>query len=81
MSEAPRALRSVEEHLAEVLAATSSPAPTDVALLDALDLGAAEQVVAAMQLPRFDNSAMDGYAVHRCRRRRPQPTPLPCGCR
>lgn len=32
-------------------------------LMDALGLPIAETVRAAMQLPRFDNSAMDGYAV------------------
>jgi molybdopterin molybdotransferase len=32
-------------------------------LLDALDLACAEDVVAPISLPSFDNSAMDGYAV------------------
>ncbi len=32
-------------------------------LLEALDLAAAEDVVAPIDLPSFDNSAMDGYAV------------------
>ena len=39
-------------------------APVDVPLLDALGLICAEDVVATMSLPSFDNSAMDGYAVH-----------------
>ena len=34
-------------------------------LLDALGLVCAEDVVATMSLPSFDNSAMDGYAVRR----------------
>ena len=38
-------------------------APVDVPLLDALGLVCAEDVVATMSLPSFDNSAMDGYAV------------------
>ena len=33
--------------------------------MDALGLAAAEDVVAPIALPRFDNSAMDGYAVCR----------------
>ena len=32
-------------------------------LLDALDLSLCEEIVADVDLPRFDNSAMDGYAV------------------
>ncbi|WP_134767058.1 gephyrin-like molybdotransferase Glp [Nocardioides sp. 1609] len=57
-------LRSVDEHLASILAATTPSAAVELALLDALDLAAAEDVVAPIRLPRFDNSAMDGYAVH-----------------
>ncbi|CAN5552966.1 molybdopterin molybdotransferase MoeA [soil metagenome] len=57
-------LRSVEEHLAAILEATTPLPDFAQPLLDALDLAAAEDVVATMQLPRFDNSAMDGYAVH-----------------
>ena len=57
-------LRSVDEHLATILAATMPLADFAQPLLDALDLATAEEVVATMQLPRFDNSAMDGYAVY-----------------
>ena len=32
-------------------------------LLDALDLSLCEDIVSTVDLPRFDNSAMDGYAV------------------
>ncbi|WP_340536929.1 molybdotransferase-like divisome protein Glp [Nocardioides sp. GXZ039] len=56
-------LRSVEEHLDGILAATEPLPATEVALLDALDLAASDDVVAPIRLPRFDNSAMDGYAV------------------
>jgi molybdopterin molybdotransferase len=56
---------SVEEHLARVLSGVRPLAPVDVPLLDALGLVCAEDVVATMSLPSFDNSAMDGYAVHR----------------
>jgi molybdopterin molybdotransferase len=55
---------TVEEHLARVLAGVRPLPPVDVPILDALGLVCAEDVVAAMSLPSFDNSAMDGYAVH-----------------
>lgn len=56
-------MRSVTEHqrvIADMIAAR--PAIT-VALADALGLVLAEDVVAPLSLPVFDNSAMDGYAV------------------
>ncbi len=56
--------RSVDEHLATILAATTPLPDLQVPLLDALDLATVEDVVAGIDLPRFDNSAMDGYAVH-----------------
>ena len=56
---------SVEEHLAQVLAAVAPLPPADVALLDALGLVATDDVHADVALPPFDNSAMDGYAVRR----------------
>jgi molybdopterin molybdotransferase len=56
--------RSVDEHLAAILDATVALPDLQVPLLDALDLACVEEVVAPMALPRFDNSAMDGYAVH-----------------
>src|SRR5215210_5365119 len=34
-------------------------------LLEALDLPSAEEAVAPIDLPSFDNSGMDGYAVRR----------------
>ncbi|MGA8845934.1 MAG: gephyrin-like molybdotransferase Glp [Nocardioides sp.] len=61
MSSSPR---SVEEHLASILAVTAPLPAIEVPLLDALDLAVCEDLVAPMELPRFDNSAMDGYAVH-----------------
>ena len=54
---------SVDEHLERVLAAIEPLPVTHQPLLDALGLAAAEQVVAEVSLPHFDNSAMDGYAV------------------
>ncbi|GAA5145372.1 molybdopterin molybdotransferase MoeA [Nocardioides marinquilinus] len=56
-------LRTVDEHLVAVLAELSPLPPLRQPLLDALDLASAEDVVAPLALPRFDNSAMDGYAV------------------
>jgi molybdopterin molybdotransferase len=62
VSEAPC---TVEEHRARVLAGVRPLDPADVPLLDALGLALAEDVVATVSLPGFDNSAMDGYAVRR----------------
>jgi molybdopterin molybdotransferase len=56
-------VRPVEEHLAECLAAVNVLPARDVPLLDALDCLLDEDVVAGVDLPSFDNSAMDGYAV------------------
>ena len=54
---------SVEQHLARVLGGVS-PLPVEATpLLGALGLVCAEDVVAPIALPPFDNSAMDGYAV------------------
>lgn len=56
-------MRSCEEHLAAILDGIDAPDPVRVPLRDALGLVAAQDVVALVDLPRFDNSAMDGYAV------------------
>ena len=57
-------LTSVEDHLAEILGTIVPLAPTELSLADAHGLVLAEDVAAASPLPSFDNSAMDGYAVH-----------------
>jgi molybdopterin molybdotransferase len=57
-------LTSIEEHLADILATIRPLAPTELSLGDASGLVLAEDVAAASPLPSFDNSAMDGYAVH-----------------
>ncbi len=57
-------LTSVEAHLAEILGTIRALAPTELSLGDALGLVLAEDVAAASALPSFDNSSMDGYAVH-----------------
>ncbi|BBX10155.1 gephyrin-like molybdotransferase Glp [Mycolicibacterium aichiense] len=57
-------MRTVEEHqrvVADLI--TARPAAT-VELADAEGLVLAADVAAPMSLPVFDNSAMDGYAVH-----------------
>ncbi|WP_460772379.1 molybdopterin molybdotransferase MoeA [Microbacterium sp. GXF7504] len=57
------ALRTVEEHLAEVLAAvTPTPAET-VRVAEAAGRTLREPVTASVDIPVFDNSAMDGFAV------------------
>ncbi|HEX2314879.1 MAG TPA: gephyrin-like molybdotransferase Glp [Thermomonospora sp.] len=56
-------LRSVEEHLAEILGAVPLLPPLDLALPEAEGTVLAEPVAAPVPLPPFDNSAMDGYAV------------------
>lgn len=54
---------SVEEHLEQILAALRPSSPRRVPLADALGLVLAEDSVAEVDVPGFDNSAMDGYAV------------------
>ena len=59
----PSSPRSVDDHRA-VVAALLTPAPVeDVPLAGARGRVLANDVVAAVSLPSFDNSAMDGYAV------------------
>jgi molybdopterin molybdotransferase len=61
---APQTMTSVETHLAEILD-TIRPLPaTRLGLAEAEGLVLADDVVATNPLPSFDNSAMDGYAVH-----------------
>jgi len=61
MSTSP--LRSVSDHQVRIADLIGTLAPTTVAVADARGLVLAEPVTAAEQLPSFDNSAMDGYAV------------------
>jgi molybdopterin molybdotransferase len=56
--------RPVDDQVAKVLAQVKAPEPIELALLDAQGLLSAEQVTAHAPLPGFDNSSMDGYAVH-----------------
>ncbi|WP_283634125.1 molybdopterin molybdotransferase MoeA [Mycolicibacterium poriferae] len=56
-------MRSVEEHRRVVAGLINPRPPVALPLADALGLVLAVDVVAPLSLPRFDNSAMDGYAV------------------
>jgi molybdopterin molybdotransferase len=56
-------LRSVDEHLKIVLDGIGVLDPIELTLLDAQGLLLAENILADVPLPSFDNSAMDGYAV------------------
>jgi molybdopterin biosynthesis enzyme len=56
-------MRSVEEHRRVVASLLTAPAPVNVTLADAAGRVLADDAVASVSLPPFDNSAMDGYAV------------------
>jgi molybdopterin molybdotransferase len=56
-------MRSVAEHQRVVAAMIRARPANNVALEDAQGLVLADDVVAQLALPVFDNSAMDGYAV------------------
>ncbi|MFI6484299.1 gephyrin-like molybdotransferase Glp [Nonomuraea sp. NPDC050663] len=56
-------MKSVDAHLAEVLATIRPLAPLEMELERALGTTLAEDVSSPVPLPPFDNSAMDGYAV------------------
>jgi len=57
--------RSVDEQLSRIFEMISPLQSYDQSLLDAYGLPACENVLSPIALPRFDNSAMDGYAVRR----------------
>ncbi|MBN1136222.1 MAG: molybdopterin molybdotransferase MoeA [Anaerolineae bacterium] len=54
---------SVEEALAEILSHVRPLEPERVPILEALSRVLAEEIVSDIDIPPFDNSAMDGYAV------------------
>ncbi len=56
-------MRSIEDHRAAILGLVDVLPPEVVPVGAALGRVLAEDVVAAVDLPGFDNSAMDGYAV------------------
>jgi molybdopterin molybdotransferase len=59
----PDGVLTVEDHLEIILRGTGPLEPYDQPLVDSLGLPLVEDFVAQHDLPRFDNSAMDGYAV------------------
>ena len=56
-------MRSLEEHRDAILAAISPLQPVHLPLAECLGLVLCEDVTSLVDLPGFDNSAMDGYAV------------------
>ena len=56
-------MKNVDQHLADILSTIEPIAPLDLQLLDAHGCMLAEAVHADVDLPPFDNSSMDGYAV------------------
>ncbi len=56
-------MKRVEHHLADVLSGIEPLEPLDVQLLDAHGCSLAEDIIAPADLPGFDNSSVDGYAV------------------
>ncbi|MBA2533042.1 MAG: molybdopterin molybdotransferase MoeA [Nocardioidaceae bacterium] len=65
VAEPTTAPRSVDEHLSRIIEMISPLQSYDQSLLEAHGLPACEDVLSPIALPRFDNSAMDGYAVRR----------------
>jgi molybdopterin molybdotransferase len=60
---ADESLTTVEDYQAVILAAVAPLPPVSLELADAEGCVLAEDVTAAVSLPSFDNSGMDGYAV------------------
>lgn len=56
-------LKSVDQHVEDILSGIEAIAPLDLQLLDAHGCILTEAVTADHDLPMFDNSSMDGYAV------------------
>ena len=59
----PSGLRSLEDHRDYLLSCLEPLPAFSQHVLDALGLSLCEDVYSAVSMPRFDNSAMDGYAV------------------
>ncbi|WP_052433271.1 molybdotransferase-like divisome protein Glp [Streptacidiphilus carbonis] len=54
---------TVDEHLADILGTVGPLPPLDLQLLEAQGCLTVERITAGVDLPPFDNSSMDGYAV------------------
>jgi molybdopterin molybdotransferase len=63
VAHSPKPLHSVDDHRARIADLVGLLPVTQLRLADCLGLVLAEDVVAPVALPPFDNSAMDGYAV------------------
>lgn len=59
----PAGMLTVEQHLETILRGIGPLEPYDQPIIESLGLPLHEDFVSAYDLPRFDNSAMDGYAV------------------
>ena len=57
-------MKSVEQHISDLLGLVASPEATELDLLQAHGTVLAGPVTSPVSLPSFDNSSMDGYAVH-----------------
>jgi molybdopterin molybdotransferase len=57
-------MRSVDEHLSTIMDVVAPLPPYEQPLLEALGLPVCEEITSQIDMPRFDNSAMDGYACH-----------------
>lgn len=62
-SSVPEGLITVEDHLERILRALGPLEAYDQPVVESLGLPLHENLIAPIDLPRFDNSAMDGYAV------------------
>jgi len=58
-----RTVKSVDEHLGDILKGVEPLPALDLGMLDTLGCVLAQDMVSAIDLPPFDNSSMDGYAV------------------
>lgn len=56
-------MKSVDQHLVDLLRLAAPLRPFDMHLLDAHDATLAQDIYATVNLPPWDNSAMDGYGV------------------
>jgi molybdopterin molybdotransferase len=56
-------MKTVDQHLADVLEGLETLSPLELQLLDAQGCTLEKDVATTWALPPFDNSAMDGYAV------------------
>jgi molybdopterin molybdotransferase len=57
-------MSTVEEHVERIVGSVQPLQPYEQPLLEAVGLPVCEDITSPMDLPAFDNSAMDGYAVY-----------------